>query len=197
MGRSKADRERAAERRARAWELYCQSVPQNQIAQLLEVSESAVSKLIKQAAAAAADALPQNREELAAELHQRWGEAERVIREEIDRQRCEGRVTTTITTRPDGTQVVEQQHTPGVDAGLLRVLSTHADRRARQALNQLAPAESDGGVSEAVRVFLTQPLTGAEFEQHSRLGEVQRLDQLPRMTPEQWNAQQAAAIGGA
>lgn len=185
MGRSKADRELAAERRARAWELYCQSVPQNQIALLLGVSESATSKLIKQAAATAADALPQTREELAAELHQRWGEAERVIREEIDRQRREGRITTTITTRADGTQVVEQQHTPGVDAGLLRCLSTHADRRARQALNQAAVADGAGSPDhlESVRVFLTQPMAGAEFEA-GRWGGA--------MTAAEWNARQDA-----
>ena len=66
MGRSKGDRELAAQRRATAWELYCQSVPQNQIAAQLGISESATSKLIRQAAAVAAEALPQSREELAA-----------------------------------------------------------------------------------------------------------------------------------
>jgi hypothetical protein len=183
MGRSKADRELAAERRAKAWELYCQSVPQNQIALLLGISESATSKLVRQAAACAVEAMPQTREELAAELHQRWGEAERVIREEIDRQRREGRITTTITTRPDGTQVVEQQHTPGVDAGLLRCLSTHADRRARQALNQTAVADGAHNPAEAIRVFLTQPMGGAEFEA-GRWGGA--------MTAAEWSSQQDA-----
>ena len=80
MGRSKADRELAASRRATAWELYCQSVPQNQIAAQLGISESATSKLIRQAAAVAAEALPQSREELAAELAERWASDSTVVK---------------------------------------------------------------------------------------------------------------------
>jgi DNA-binding transcriptional regulator LsrR (DeoR family) len=87
MGRSKGDRELAAQRRATAWELYCQSVPQNQIAAQLGISESATSKLIRQAAAVAAEDNPQGQGELGAELHRRWGEAERELRAEIDLQR--------------------------------------------------------------------------------------------------------------
>jgi hypothetical protein len=80
MGRSKGDRELAAQRRATAWELYCQSVPQNQIAAQLGISESATSKLIRQAAAVAAEALPQSREELAAELAERWASDSTVVK---------------------------------------------------------------------------------------------------------------------
>lgn len=182
MGRSKADRELAVQRRGQAWELYCQSVPQCEIAERLGMSESGVSKLLAQAKASAMEAAPKSREEIAAELIGRWNEAERLIRGEIERQRREGRTTTTITTFADGTQRVEQQHTPGADPALVRALSTHVDRRARQALNQIAPA--DGAASqEAIRVFLQQPLTGAEWDAGKWNG---------RMTADEWNAQQEA-----
>ena len=187
MGRSKADRELAAQRRAAAWELYCQSVTQCEIATRLGVSESAVSKLIKQAAVVAADALPQSREELAAELAERWASAEREIRAEVARQRIHGRVTTTITTLADGSQRVEQQHTPGVDHGLLRVLSTHTDRRSRQAMGQLAPADATGH-QEALQVFFHQPLTGAEWDAARWSGGPEKL------SAEQWNERQDALV---
>ena len=189
MGRSKGDRELTAQRRATAWELYCQSVPQNQIAAQLGISESATSKLIRQAAAVAAEALPQSREELAAELAERWASTEREIRAEVAHQRIHGRVTTTITTLPDGGQRVEQQHTPGVDPGLLRCLSTHTDRRSRQAMGQLAPVDG-GNPIEAVRVFLTQPAaSGAEWD---ALGWGTTGG---KVTAEQWNNQQDALAG--
>ena len=184
MGRSKGDRELAAQRRATAWELYCQSVPQNQIAAQLGISESATSKLIRQAAAVAAEALPQSRAELVAELAERWASAEREIRAEVAHQRIHGRVTTTITTLPDGGQRVEQQHTPGVDPGLLRCLSTHTDRRSRQAMGQLAPADGGSQHLENVRVFLTQPAAdGAAWD---ALG----WGAGGKLTAEQWNARQ-------
>ena len=187
MGRSRADRELAAQRRATAWELYCQSVPQNQIAAQLGISESATSKLIRQAAAVAAEALPQSRAELAAELAERWASAEREIRAEVAHQRIHGRVATTITTLPDGGQRVEQQHTPGVDPGLLRCLSTHTDRRSRQAMGQLAPADGGSQHLENVRVFLTQPAADGAAWDALGWGAAGG-----KVTAEQWNNQQDA-----
>lgn len=182
MGRSKAERELAQERREAAWTLYCRSVPQYQIAEQLGVSPQRVTRMIREAAGQAAAALPQSREELAAELVRRWDEAEGVIRGQIAEQQRSGRVVTTVVVRPDGSQVVERQHTAGVDPGLVRALSTHVDRRARQALNQAAIAEGAGGTShlDAVRVFLTQPMTGPEFS----------AGKWGSMTAAEWNNQQ-------
>ena len=60
----------------------------------------------------------------------------------------------------------------GVDPALLRTLSTHIDRRNRQAQNQLAP---DAGI-QAVQVNVVKDF-------------LQQGDNAGKLTPEQWNQQ--------
>ena len=97
--------------------------------------------------------------------------------------RIHGRVTTKVTTLADGSHVVERTHQQGVDVGLLRALSTHVDRRARQATNQAAVADGSAHLDN-VRVFLTQPAAdGAAWD-------AMAWNKPPKLTPEQWNAKQ-------
>ena len=84
-------------------------------------------------------------------------EGEQEIREAIDYQRKHGRITTEVVTFTDGKQQVRETHTPGVDPSLLRTLSTHTDRRNRQAQNQMAPDQAVNAVQiNVVKDFLGQ-----------------------------------------
>ena len=79
------------------------------------------------------------------------------MREEIEEQRRKGRVTREVTRFSDGSEQVKITKTEGIDPALLRALSTHIDRRNRQAQNQMAPDVTTNQVNVAVvRDFLSQ-----------------------------------------
>ena len=105
---------------------------------------------------------------------ERWNLSERELRATIAEQRANGRTVTETITEPNGRVTVKTTHQGGVDPALLRALSTHHDRRARQLNNQLSP---DAGVQavqvNVVRDFLQQGDSPAG-----------------RLTPEAWNEQQ-------
>lgn len=62
------------------------------------------------------------------------------------------------------------------DPQLVKALSTHCDRRARQPMNQQAVAEgiNTGEVSDNVRIFLNQSLTSAEWGTQRNLPPAER-----------------------
>ena len=155
MTASLNQRAKAAERRQKAWEMHIDGVPQFQIATQLGLTEARVSQLIKSAAALhPVNQLDYN--ERMALSEERWNLSEAQIREEIQQQRIRGRVTKTVTRFPDGKEQVEVTKHEGVDPALLRCLSTHHDRRARQLNNQISP---DAGVNQ-VNVSLVQDFLG-------------------------------------
>lgn len=86
----------------------------------------------------------------------RWQQSEQEIKNEIVRQAVEGRVVREVIRFPDGTEQVKVTKTEGIDPALLRALSTHHDRWARQLNNQISP---DAGVSQ-VNVAVLQDFMG-------------------------------------
>ncbi|WP_255444602.1 hypothetical protein [Synechococcus sp. PROS-U-1] len=94
----------------------------------------------------------------------RWQQSEDEIKNEICRQLLEGRVTREVIRFSDGTEQVKITKSESVDPALLRALSTHHDRRARQLNNQLSP---DAGVSQVnvavVQDFLKQGEGGKQL----------------------------------
>ena len=103
---------------------------------------------------------------------ERWNLSERELREQIAVQRQHGRTVTETFTDAMGRTTVKTTHEPGVDPALLRALSTHHDRRARQLNNQLSP---DAGLQQVnvnvVKDFLSQG------------------EQQGKISAEQWNQQ--------
>ena len=73
---------------------------------------------------------------------------------------------------PDGKEQVKVTKEEGVDPGLLRTLSTHIDRRNRQAQNQMSP---DAGI-QAVQVNVVKDF-------------IQQGDTHGKLSAEQWNQQ--------
>ena len=71
-----------------------------------------------------------------------------------------------------GRSTVKTTHEPGVDPALLRALSTHHERRARQLNNQLRP---DAGV-QAVQVNVVRDF-------------LQQGDTSGKLSADQWNQQ--------
>lgn len=109
----------------------------------------------------------------------RWQTSEDELRTAIAEQRIEGRIVQKVITYPDGTKQTKVTREKGVDPALLRALSTHHDRRARQLNNQLAPDQSIQQVNVGiVKDFLGQAKGAA----------------APQLTPEAWNQQQSGAI---
>ena len=103
---------------------------------------------------------------------ERWNLSEQEMREEIHEQRRSGRIVREVIRLPNGQEQVKVTKTEGVDPALLRALSTHHDRRARQLNNQMAPDASMQAVQvNVVRDFLTQG------------------DTAGKLSPEQWNQQ--------
>ena len=112
------------------------------IARELDCTQARVSQYIQQSARNH----PVNKlslNERMAISEERWNISEREMREEIQEQRRNGRVVREIIRLPNGQEQVKVTKTEGVDPALLRALSTHHDRRARQLNNQLSP---DAGV---------------------------------------------------
>ena len=171
MTKANEARKRSRENQIRAWELHVKGVNHYKIAEELGVSDARVSQYIKKAAAEH----PVNKlslDERLALSEERWNKSEEQIKLEIARQQQEGRETVEVLKLPDGS--IQQRITKvrGVDPALLRALSTHHDRRARQLNNQLAP---DTGITQVnvsmVREFLQQgdgggKLTAAEWNDH-------------------------------
>ena len=159
-------------KRNRAWELHINGATQWDIARELGCTQARVSQYIKQAA----KNHPINKlslDERMAVSEERWNISEREMREAISQQRHQGRTITETVTEPNGRITTKTIHQPGVDPALLRALSTHHDRRARQLNNQLSPDNTVQAVNvNVVRDFLQQGDTTAG-----------------KLSPEQWNQQ--------
>ena len=156
MTASQEQRSKTTLMRQRAWELHVGGAAQFAIAAELGVTQGRVSQLIKQAAAAH----PVNKLDIGERIalsEERWNLSELEIREAIKQQRQHGRTTTTVIRYPDGKEQIQTEVRHGVDPALLRALSTHHDRRARQLNNQLAP---EAGVQQVnlnlIQDFLQQ-----------------------------------------
>ena len=171
MAPSIAQRKEAEIKRNRAWQLHLNGAPQFAIAAELEITQARVSQFIKQSA----KAHPINQltlEERMAVSEERWNLSEQEIREEIQEQRLSGRIVREVIRLPNGQEQVKVTKTEGVDPSLLRALSTHHDRRARQLNNQMAPDTAVQAVQvNVVRDFLQQG------------------DTAGKLSPEQWNEQ--------
>ena len=171
MTASIEQRKEAEIKRNRAWQLHLNGAPQYAIAAELEITQARVSQFIKQSA----KAHPINQltlEERMAVSEERWNLSEQEIREEIQEQRRSGRIVREVIRLPNGQEQVKVTKTEGVDPSLLRALSTHHDRRARQLNNQMAPDTAVQAVQvNVVRDFLQQG------------------DTAGKLSPEQWNEQ--------
>ena len=171
MGASIEQRRESEIKRNRAWQLHLNGAPQFAIAAELEITQARVSQFIKQSA----KAHPINQltlEERMAVSEERWNLSEKEIREEIQEQRRNGRIVCEVTRLPSGHEQVKVTKTEGVDPALLRALSTHHDRRARQLNNQLSP---DAGI-QAVQVNVVKDF-------------IQQGDAQGKLSAEQWNQQ--------
>ena len=154
-------RTREAEiRRQRAWDMHLAGANQIVIAEELGVTQARVSQLIKQAAAKH----PVNSlslEERIALSEARWQISEDELRQEINEQRVKGRMTYEVITFPDGTKQMKQTQERGVDPALLRALSMHHDRRARQLNNQVGTDATVQQVNVSmIRDFMDQGASG-------------------------------------
>jgi predicted transcriptional regulator len=162
MTASVKERSRASLRRQRAWELNVKGVNQYKIAEELGVTPARVCQLIKQAAAEhPVVALDLNQRIALSEA--RWQGSEDELYAAITEQQRDGRITHEVVRHPDGSETVTTTKVHGVDPALLRALSTHHDRRARQLNNQLAPDTAVQQVNvNLVKDFLGQADTPAK-----------------------------------
>ena len=159
------------QKRNRAWEMHINGVKQWDIAAELGCTQARVSQLIKKAA----KDHPINKlslDERMAISEERWNLSEREMRAAIADQRANGRTVTETITEPSGRITTKVTHQEGVDPALLRALSTHHDRRARQLNNQIGP---DAGV-QAVQVNVVRDF-------------LQQGDQQGKLSADQWNQQ--------
>ena len=101
-----------------------------------------------------------------------WNLSEQELRQAFADQRANGRTVTETVTEPSGRITTKVTHQEGVDPALLRALSTHHDRRARQLNNQIGP---DAGV-QAVQVNVVRDF-------------LQQGDQQGKLRADQWNQQ--------
>jgi len=156
-------------KRNRAWELHINGVTQWDIARESGVTQARVSQFIQQAARNH----PVNKlslDERMAISEERWNLSEREMRQAIADQRANGRTVTETVTEPSGRITTKVTHQHGVDPALLRALSTHHDRRARQLNNQISPDSSIQAVNvNLVKDFLSQG------------------DQQGKLSAQQWN----------
>ena len=171
MAASLSTQRKTEAKRQRAWELHINGSDQWAIAKELGCTQGRVCQLIKEAAKAN-PIVSLSYEERAALSEAKWNQVEHEIRDQIQEQRRNGRVVREVITYPDGKQQLKETVEPGVDPALLRTLSTHIDRRNRQAQNQLAP---DAGI-QAVQVNVVKDF-------------LQQGDNAGKLTPEQWNQQ--------
>ena len=151
--------------------MHINGVTQWDIARELGVTQARVSQFIQQAA----KNHPVNKlslDERMAISEERWNLSEREMREAITQQRLNGRTVTETITEPSGRVTIKTTHQAGVDPALLRALSTHHDRRARQLNNQMSP---DAGVQQ-IQVNVLKDFIGQG-------------DTTGKLTPEQWNQQ--------
>ena len=132
------------QKRERAWELHLKGLNQYQIGAELGVTQSRVCQLVKEAAAQH-PVTKMSMDERIALSEARWQQSEEEIKMAITRQAAEGRIVREVIRYPDGKEQVKVTKEDGVDPALLRALSTHHDRRARQLNNQISP---DAGVSQ-------------------------------------------------
>ncbi|KZR67290.1 MULTISPECIES: TrfB-related DNA-binding protein [Prochlorococcus] len=163
-------------KRNRAWEMHINGVKQWDIADALGVTQARVSQLIKNAA----KAHPINQlslDERMAISEERWNLSEKEMRDAISEQLLHGRVVTKTTTDPYGKVTTEVTHQKGVDPALLRALSTHHDRRARQLNNQMSPDAS----MQAVQVNVVKDF-------------IQQGESQGRLSAEDWNQSQAVDV---
>lgn len=174
-GLSKAEiRDRREQQEAKAWELHLQGVPQIAIAAELSITQARVSQYIKKVAQRH-PVVQMSLEERLALGEARWQMSEDELREQIHHQRLNGRVVTRTITDPGGRITTEVTKTQGVDPALLRALSTHHDRRARQLNNQLSP---DAGMQQ-VNVNVVKEFLG-------------QADGQGKLSAADWNDQQSA-----
>lgn len=157
-------RQRNTEAKAnRAWELYIAGAKQWVIAAELDCTQARVSQLIKRAA----KNHPVNRlslEQRMAVAEERWNLSEQEMRKEIQLQRRNGRIVHEVIHMPNGHEQVKTTTQLGVDPALLRALSTHHDRRARQINNQLSPDQNIQAVNvNLVKEFLDQGDTSGKL----------------------------------
>lgn len=164
-------------KRERAWELHLKGLNQFKIAEELGCAQSRVCQLIKEAAQQHPVAQMSTEERIALS-EARWQQSEEEIKCEIARQLAEGRETVEVLKLPDGSIQQRVTRIKGVDPALLRALSTHHDRRARQLNNQLSP---DAGVTQVnvsmVKEFLSQSdnsgkLSAAEWNESQSVVDV-------------------------
>jgi DNA-binding transcriptional regulator LsrR (DeoR family) len=143
-------------KRNQAWMMHINGMKQWDIAHELDVTQARVSQMIKQAAKEH-PVSSLSIEERMAISEERWNISEAEIRTEIAKQLETGVRTVKRITDPMGRTQVEETIEHRVDPALLRALSTHHDRRARQLNNQLSP---DAGLQQVnvnlVKDFLSQ-----------------------------------------
>ena len=143
-------------KRQRAWEMHINGATQWDISAAIGVTQSRVCELIKQAARQH-PTVSLSYEERAALAEAKWNQSEALMLEQIADQQANGRQVVETTTFSDGSVQRKVIAQAGVDPALLRALSTHTDRRNRQAQNQISP---DAGVSQVnvnvVKDFLNQ-----------------------------------------
>lgn len=150
-------------KRERAWELHLKGLNQFKIAEEIGVSQSRVCQLVQEAARQHPVAQMSTEEKIALS-EARWQMSEDSIKEEIARQLLDGRETIEVLKLPDGSIQQRVTRTKGVDPALLRALSTHHDRRARQLNNQLSPEAGVTNVNVSmVKEFLQQGNSGAKL----------------------------------
>ncbi len=169
MPASRSTKLQTEERRKRAWMMHINGYTQWDIAAELGCTQARVCQLIKDAAKNN-PVVQLSYEERAALSEAKWNQVEGEIRESIEEQRMNGRVVREVIHFPDGKQQVKETREPGVDPALLRTLSTHIDRRNRQAQNQMAP---DSAV-QAVQVNVVKDF-------------LQQGDTAGKLSPEEWN----------
>ena len=147
------------QKRERAWELHLKGLNQFQIAAELGCSQQRVCQLVQEAARQH-PVVKMSMEERIALSEARWQQSEEEIKMAIARQAAEGRVVREVIRYPDGKEQVKITKEEGVDPALLRALSTHHDRRARQLNNQISP---EAGVSQ-VQVNVLKDFIGQGSE---------------------------------
>ena len=138
MTASVGARRLADERRQKAWDMHLRGVSHIAIGQELGITHGRVSHYIKQFAQQHPVTKLDINERLALS-EARWQTSEDELIDAIIEQRRDGRITREVVRHPDGSETVTVTKVQGVDPALLRALSTHHDRRARQLNNQLAP----------------------------------------------------------
>ena len=176
MTASRAVQLKTDQKRQTAWMMHINGSDQWAIAKALGCTQGRVAQLIKEAARQN-PIVQLSYEERAALAEAKWQQVEDEIRQEIDEQRRNGRIVREVIRYPDGKEQVRVTRDEGVDPSLLRTLSTHTDRRNRQAQNQMAPDQAVNAVQvNVVRDFLQQG------------------ESTSKLSADAWNEQQAIDV---